>query len=91
MRWHRGPDARLFANHHALQHARVAEGEGVRDGADAGGEGQGAEGGREGVEVVADFVDGEGGGVDEGGVVVGGEGGGFEEVVDLVVAGEEVV
>lgn len=59
VRRHRAPDLGLLAYDHRLQHAWVPEPEGVRDGGVAGGEGSGAEGGRELVQVVPDFVDGE--------------------------------
>lgn len=75
MRRHRAADARLLADEHALQDARVAEAEGARDGGVEGGEGRVSEGGREGVQRVADFVDGLGGGMEEGGGLVGVGGG----------------
>ena len=98
---HGAPDARLLADHHALQDTRVAEAEGGRDGGVAGCEGGAAEGGREAVQVVADFIDGVSGRAEEGrgGWRVGGGRRGrwrgkgifFEEETDLVVRGEEVV
>ncbi len=90
MRWHRAPNLRLLANHHALQHPRIPEPERVRNVHVQGYERRIAERRRERVQVMTDFVDGAFFGFDEG---VGGrvEGVFFEEETDFVTRGEEVV
>lgn len=59
VRRHGAPDLRLLADDHRLEHARVAEAQGARDGRVARGERYRGEGRREGVQGVAYFVDGE--------------------------------
>ncbi len=57
MRRYRTTYLGLLADDHALQHARVAEAEGVRDRGVLGRKSEVAKGWGEGVEGVADFVD----------------------------------
>ena len=90
MRVHPAADFGRFANHHALQYARVPETQRVRDRCVAAGDGRSADGSGELVQVMADFVHREvlGFGERTSGRV---EGVFFEEKADLISAGEEVV
>lgn len=89
MRGHPRPDLRLLADHHALQHARVAKPQRPCNGRVRRVQGRGAERRGELVQVMPDFVDGAVGRFQQS-ARGGGEGVLFEEKVDFVAAAEKV-